>query len=141
MIKLNNVSLSYDKRVVLENLSLTLKDKSFIGIIGKNGSGKSSIIKLILGDKINYQGDLYIQSGLKISYVSQETSHLKGKLTDFIRGNNLDEPLFKSVLRRMDFEGVQFEKDLSRIYELFGKKCEQLHIMGGEPLTNKDITK
>ena len=45
MMEIKNISLSYDKRIVLEDISLTLKDKSFIGIIGKNGTGKSTLLK------------------------------------------------------------------------------------------------
>ena len=101
----------------------------------------------MLGDSINYQGDLHIQSGLKISYVSQETSHLSGKLNDFIKDNNIDEVLFKAILRKMDFEREQFEKYLDSYSEGQKKKvllaksiCEQANIyIWDEPLNYIDI--
>jgi alginate O-acetyltransferase complex protein AlgI len=52
-------------------------------------------------------------SQLKISYVSQDTSHLQGNLTDYAAGNEIDESLFKAILRKLDFSRVQFEKDIS----------------------------
>ena len=147
LVEAHNLEISYDDRTVVSNVNFYLEDGERVLLKGKNGSGKSSIIKLILGDKINYKGDLYIQSGLIISYVSQETSHLSGKLDDFIRDNKLDEHLFKSVLRRMDFEGSQFEKDISSYSEGQKKKillaksiAEQANIyIWDEPLNYIDI--
>ena len=147
LIEAHNLEISYDNRTVVSNVNFYLENGERVLLKGKNGSGKSSIIKLILGDKINYKGDLYIQSGLIISYVSQETSHLSGKLDDFIRDNKLDEHLFKSVLRRMDFEGSQFEKDISSYSEGQKKKillarsiAEQANIyIWDEPLNYIDI--
>ena len=62
MIEIKNVSLSYDKRVVLEDISLNLKDKSFIGIIGKNGTGKSTLLKSITGLLKPVKGDIFIDN-------------------------------------------------------------------------------
>ena len=56
---------------------------------------------------------MYVGSGLVISYVQQDTSHLKGMLSDFIEEHGIDETLFKSILRKMDFDRIQFEKDIS----------------------------
>lgn len=122
LIEAHNLSISYGDRIVTSNVNFFIEDGDRLQLKGKNGSGKSSIIKLILGQSISYQGDLHIQSGLKISYVSQETSFLKGKIDDFIKDNGLDELLFKSVLRRMDFEREQFEKDISSYSEGQKKK-------------------
>ncbi len=147
LIEAHNIEISYDNRVVVSNINFYLDDGDRLQLKGKNGSGKSSIIKLILGDNINYQGDLYIQSGLKISYVSQETSHLSGKLNNFIIENKIDEVLFKSVLRKMDFEREQFEKNIDSYSEGQKKKvllaksiCEQANLyIWDEPLNYIDI--
>ena len=147
LIEAHNIEISYDNRVVTSNISFYLEDGDRLQLKGKNGSGKSSIIKLILGNDITYHGELYIQSGLKISYVSQETSHLNGKLSDFIRDNKIDEALFKSVLRRMDFESGHFEKDISSYSEGQKKKIllarsisEQANLyIWDEPLNYIDI--
>ena len=147
LIEAHNLEISYGDRIVVSNINFSLVDGDRLQLKGKNGSGKSSIIKLILGDDIHYQGELYIQSGLKISYVSQETSFLNGKLSDFIKDNKIDEVMFKSVLRRMDFEGTQFEKDISSYSEGQKKKillarsiCEQANLyIWDEPLNYIDI--
>ena len=62
MIEIKNISLSYDKRVVLEDISLNLKDKSFIGIIGKNGTGKSTLLKSIVGLLRPVKGNVFIDN-------------------------------------------------------------------------------
>ncbi|MFO7710879.1 MAG: metal ABC transporter ATP-binding protein [Candidatus Woesearchaeota archaeon] len=49
MIELDNVSYSYDKHPVVKDVSLKIEDKDFLAIIGPNGGGKTTLIKLILG--------------------------------------------------------------------------------------------
>ena len=60
MIKIENVSLSYDKRTVLEDITLNLKEKSFIGIIGKNGTGKSTLLKSVVGLLKPVKGNIFV---------------------------------------------------------------------------------
>ena len=49
LIKLNNVTAGYDNGIVLRDVSITVSDQDFIGVIGPNGGGKTTLIKLILG--------------------------------------------------------------------------------------------
>ncbi len=62
---------------------------------------------------MNYTGVFREESQLKISYVSQDTSYLQGNLTDCASNNSIDESLFKTILRKLDFSREQFEKDMS----------------------------
>ena len=48
-IRLHQVSFRYGARPILENIDLELKDREFLGIVGPNGGGKSTLLKLILG--------------------------------------------------------------------------------------------
>ena len=147
LIEINNLSISYDNRKVLSDISFYLDDGERLQLKGKNGSGKSSIIKLILGEDIAYDGDIHIQSNLKISYVSQETSNLFGSLKEYIDTNRIDEPLFKAILRKMDFEREQFNKPIESFSEGQKKKvllaksiCEQANIyIWDEPLNYIDV--
>jgi lincosamide and streptogramin A transport system ATP-binding/permease protein len=147
LIEINKINIKYGDRIVVSNLSFYLEDGDRLQIKGKNGSGKSSIIKLILGEEISYTGDLYLQSNLKISYVSQETSHLSGTLSSYIKNKQLDETLFKTILRKMDFEREQFDKKIEEYSDGQKKKillatsiCEEANIyIWDEPLNYIDI--
>ncbi|MXQ55204.1 Lsa family ABC-F type ribosomal protection protein [Shimazuella alba] len=113
LAELENVSIYYSKMLACTDISFTIEQGERIALSGKNGSGKSSIIKLICGENIDYTGVFRKGSQLKISYVSQDTTNLQGNLTAYARNNGLDESLFKSILRKLDFSRVQFEKDIS----------------------------
>ena len=147
LIEMSNLSINYGERVVLSNLSFYIEDGDRLQIKGKNGSGKSSIIKLILGEDISYTGTFYKQSNLKISYVSQDTLNLSGYLSSYIRDKKLDETLFKAILRKMDFERDQFDKKIEEFSDGQIKKvllatsiCEQANIyIWDEPLNYIDI--
>lgn len=147
LIEMNNLSINYGDRTVVSNISFYLEDGDRIQLKGKNGSGKSSIIKLILGEDISYTGEFYKQSNLKISYVSQEISNLSGELSKYIQDKKLDETLFKAILRKMDFEREQFDKKIENYSDGQKKKillatsiCEQSNIyIWDEPLNYIDI--
>ena len=60
------------KKEVIKNLSLSFFYGAKIGVIGKNGTGKSSLLKIIAGIDREYQGELVIDKQIKIGYLSQE---------------------------------------------------------------------
>lgn len=113
LAQLEDISISYGSKTVCEHLSFTIEIGDRIALSGKNGSGKSSILKLICGEEMQYTGQFSRDNQLKISYVSQDTSHLQGSLTDYAISSGIDESLFKSILRKLDFSRLQFEKDIS----------------------------
>ena len=98
-------------------------------------------------DNITIRGHFKKVSNLKISYVSQDTSHLKGNLRNFAEQANIDESLFKAILRKLDFLRVQFEKDIADFSGGQKKKvliaeslCEQAHLyLWDEPLNFIDV--
>jgi len=147
LVELENVLIFYGDTMVCQDVGFTIEQGDRIALIGKNGSGKSSIIKLICGEDINYTGAFRKGSQLKISYVSQDTSHLQGKLTDYATNNEIDESLFKSILRKLDFSRVQFEKDMldfsggQKKKVLIAKSlCERAHLhIWDEPLNFIDV--
>ncbi|CQR55855.1 Lsa family ABC-F type ribosomal protection protein [Paenibacillus riograndensis] len=147
LAELEQVSIFYGEKQVCANVNFTIEQGERIALSGKNGSGKSSILKLICGEVIPYTGSFMKDSQLKISYVSQDTSHLQGSLADYIRDNGIDETLFKSILRKLDFSRNQFEKDLSTYSGGQKKKVliakslsEQVHLhIWDEPLNFIDV--
>lgn len=112
LVSFSDVSVIYDSTKVCEPVFFEIHQGERVVIDGKNGSGKSSLLKLLLNYPIEHTGTVAIGSGLIISYVPQDTSHLNGNLSKFAEKNNLDESLFKAILRKMDFERVQFGKNM-----------------------------
>lgn len=147
LISLENVSINYGENIVCENISFVIEKGDRISLSGKNGSGKSSIIKLICGEDISHNGTLRKGNTLKISYVSQDTSQLFGNLSDFARMQNIDESLFKAILRKLDFDRVQFDKNIEDFSGGQKKKvliakslCEKSHLLiWDEPLNFIDV--
>jgi zinc transport system ATP-binding protein len=79
MIEIENVSVSYGQIRALANLNLTIFEKDYLGIIGPNGGGKSTLLKAILDlvplteGKIVYNDTSRKNSNIKIGYVPQIT--------------------------------------------------------------------
>lgn len=136
----------------LGTVNFTIENGECVVLRGKNGCGKSSILKAViqaaekkdgidiaesitLTDRICYTGSITTAGGLKISYVPQDTSHLKGSLTAYAEKYQLDLTLFLMLLRKLDFGRKQFEKNLEDYSGGQKKKvliarslCEQAHL-------------
>ena len=144
---------------VVDHFNMKLGRGDRIVLQGNNGCGKSTLLKAILqaGDansglktvpeRLYMHGTLEAASGLLISYINQDTSYLKGSLENYIEGCQEEESLFKAVLRQLDFERVQFEKNLEEYSEgqkkkvlIAGSLLKQAHLyIWDEPLNYIDV--
>lgn len=122
LINVDNLSVSYGGRTILSNLSFTLNQGDRIALRGKNGSGKSTILKILADENKNYSGTVNIGSNLNISYIPQDTSFLKGSFSDFIITENINESIFRTLLAKLDMDSDDFSKNLEELSEGQKKK-------------------
>lgn len=147
LVQLEDLDIFYDDKLVCKNVSFSVNSGDKIAICGKNGTGKSTILKLILGEDITFEGLFKKNSNLKVSYVCQDATNLQGNLADYASQNNIDESLFKAILRKLDFTRIQFEKNMKDYSSGQKKKvliarslCEQAHLyIWDEPLNYIDV--
>ena len=64
MIEVKEVSFSYNgsKKQTLSNMNFKIEEGESVGIIGANGAGKSTMLKLLVGLELNYQGNIMIEN-------------------------------------------------------------------------------
>lgn len=147
LVYADKLSLFYGDKEVCGNISFELRQGERLAVTGRNGCGKSTLLKLICGENIRHEGCISVGSGLKISRVEQSTDGLCGDLRGYARQYDIDESLFKAILRKLGFERVQFEKDISEFSGGQKKKvliarslCERAHLyIWDEPLNFIDI--
>ncbi len=147
LILINKLQIKYNGLEIFNPISFDINNGDRVAIVGKNGSGKSSLLKLILGKQLQYNGQLKIANDLKISYVSQNTENLKGTLKHFAQNSKIDESIFKSMLVKMGFSKSNFDTNIQNLSEGQKKKVliaksisEQANIyVWDEPLNYIDI--
>lgn len=116
------LAIAYREKPIVEQVTFTIERGDRIAVTGKNGAGKSSLLKLLWGQDIPHTGVCEVQKDLKISYVSQSTEDLKGDLKTFARENQMEESIFKAMLSKLGVTASEFEKDISSYSEGQKKK-------------------
>jgi ATP-binding cassette ChvD family protein len=111
------VSKFYDKKPVLKDISLSYFYGAKIGVLGLNGSGKSSLLKILAGVDQEYNGETILSKGFTVGYLEQE-------------------PLVDSdkTVREIVEQGVQETVDLINEYEGISEKF-------AEPMSDEDMDK
>lgn len=147
LVSLEDISISYGDRTILSGIGFEIRTGDRIALTGRNGSGKSSLLKLICGEDISHAGTLWKGADLKVSFVSQDTSHLHGSIRDHCIQKDIDEALFRAILQKLGFEKAQFEKDIEDCSSgqkkkvlIAGSLCEKAHLhVWDEPLNFIDV--
>ncbi|MBS9784002.1 ATP-binding cassette domain-containing protein [Candidatus Gracilibacteria bacterium] len=105
-MQFKNVSLAYNKRNVLKNISLDIKPGEFVFLIGASGSGKTSLINSIIGSKKISQGEIIDDAGNNLSKMSAK------KMLQYRRKMGVIFQDFKLLSKKTVYENVAFAMEV-----------------------------
>jgi iron complex transport system ATP-binding protein len=124
-LRVSNLSIHYGSRLILDNLSFEIEEAGIFAILGKNGSGKSSILKTLNGE-IPYSGEIFVGEKDLKSYsarnLAQQVSYLPQKLELGINMTLRDLVWFGRIRFRKAFAGYsrEDESQVDSAMEKFG---------------------
>lgn len=127
MISINNLTVSFGGYNLLDDVSFHISESDKIGLVGKNGAGKSTIMKLICGMQSPTSGHIDKPNHLKIGYLPQIMEHNKGvtvmeeTMIAFRAISELEEELAsitRELSERTDYESEEYMSLATRVGEL-----------------------
>ncbi|MBX3043710.1 MAG: ABC-F family ATP-binding cassette domain-containing protein [Candidatus Kapabacteria bacterium] len=139
MLNIQNVTIQFAGRYLFDNVSFSVGENDRIGLIGRNGTGKSTMLKLIYGLESPESGKISIPNNYKLGYLPQEikTDSTKSifeeaesaldefkKLEDDINGYT------KELEERTDYESDEYMKIIERLTEA----SDVFHHLGGQSI-------
>jgi ATP-binding cassette subfamily F protein 3 len=133
IVTLSDIHVSFGPEVVLDKLNLRLHPSEKVGMVGANGSGKSTILKLIIGQVEPDMGKVVTQKALRIGYLSQETT--------FSGNHTIMEEMHAGVKHllklQQEIQAVSSEMEnlsgpeLKAMMKKYDRLCRQFEIAGG----------
>ncbi|MCX6826717.1 MAG: energy-dependent translational throttle protein EttA [candidate division Zixibacteria bacterium] len=133
VVEFKNVSKQFVNLFLFRDLTFNIPKSAIVGLVGPNGTGKTTLFKMIVGQEKSDEGEIKIGPSVKIAYVDQSRESLQGNtsLLDMISGG-LDEIVIgkrslpvRQYLARFGFKGPDQQK-LAR--ELSGGERNRLHL-------------
>lgn len=90
MLKFTDVTLQRGTKELFNNVNLTINPKTKVGITGANGTGKTSLFKLILGELHADTGDFFVSNKLIMAHVAQEIAESEESAIDFVMNGDVE---------------------------------------------------
>ena len=127
MISINNLTVAYGGFTLLNEINFHISESDKIGLVGKNGAGKSTILKLVCGLQSPTSGKVAVPNGVKIGYLPQIMEHYKGRsvideaMTAFADMFALEDELERISLElaeREDYESKEYQDLIIRMNEV-----------------------
>jgi len=123
VIEFNNVSVSYDRRTVLDDISFNLENGDFSYLIGQTGAGKSSFLRLIYRDLLPDNGKVHV-AGMEVNNLSDKrVPHLRRRLGIVFQDCQLlsDRTVYENVAFSMKVTGEKRSYIKKRVMEVLGR--------------------
>ncbi|WP_100752424.1 energy-dependent translational throttle protein EttA [Vibrio salilacus] len=133
VIEVNNLTKSFDGRVLIDNLSFSMPKGAIVGIIGANGAGKSTLFKILSGTEQPDAGTIEMGETVKLASVDQFRDSMDDSKTvfkeisedaDIIKINNFEIPA-RAYCSRFNFKGADQQKIIG---ELSGGERNRVHL-------------
>ena len=119
MLSLNNVTLRRGPRVLIRGLTLAVHSGWRVGVVGRNGTGKSSLLALIQGELAPDEGDVSIPRGTSIASVAQETPALAQPALEYVLDGDAELRDVERALARAEASGDA--AGIARAHERLGE--------------------
>ena len=127
MISINNLTVAYGGFTLLNEINFHISESDKIGLVGKNGAGKSTILKLVCGLQSPTSGKVAVPNGVKIGYLPQIMEHHKGRsvideaMTAFADMFALEDELERismELAQREDYESKEYQDLIIKMNEV-----------------------
>ncbi len=127
MISINSLTVAYGGFILLDDINFHISENDKIGLVGKNGAGKSTILKLICGLQTPTSGKIAMTSGTRIGYLPQIMEHHKGRsvideaMTAFSELFGMEDEIQKvteELSSRDDYESAGYQDLIIRLNDL-----------------------
>ena len=127
MISINSLTVAYGGFTLLNDISFHISEADKIGLVGKNGAGKSTILKLICGLQSPTRGQIAVPRDLKIGYLPQIMEHHRGRsvideaMTAFADIFAMEDELAdisNQLAERSDYESEAYQELIVRMNEI-----------------------
>ena len=159
LISLQDVSIGFGGPRLLDEINLQIESGEWVGLLGRNGMGKSTLLKLISGEILPHSGTIARQQNIQVAYLPQEVPQgLRGRVRDIVESGleavsiSLDDEhqwqrqhQVEKVLSRMDLDSEARFEVLSaglkrRVYLARGLVRNPDLLLLDEPTNHLDIT-
>ena len=127
MISINNLTVAYGGFTLLNDINFHISESDKIGLVGKNGAGKSTILKLICGIQNPTTGKIAVPNGVKVGYLPQIMEHHRGRsvideamtaFADMFAQEDELERITVELAERTDYESKEYQDLIIRMNEI-----------------------
>ncbi|MEQ8625707.1 MAG: ABC-F family ATP-binding cassette domain-containing protein [Vicingaceae bacterium] len=135
MVGVNNASLHFADRAIFNDISFIVNKQDRIGLVGKNGAGKSTILKALAGEQSLDKGNISFPTGLTVGYLPQDMDFISGRTvwaeteSSFSKSLALQQKIDRinvQLAEREDYESDSYMDLLNDLADL----NEKLNLMG-----------
>ena len=137
VLSCNNLNKSFGIDTILENVSFTVNEGDKVGIIGVNGTGKTTLFKILSGIYGYDSGDIYLGKGVEIGYLEQNTNfHSEGTIFEEVLEVFKDLIEMETYLRDLEVKIANESsnpnsKELEKIMNEYSNKLEKFSELNG----------
>ncbi len=113
LCSLTHADFSFGESPAVCDVSLTVERGERIALKGENGSGKSTVLKLLTGELTAQSGIVQVPGDLRISYLPQNVSGICGTVAGYAAAHGADPTLVMAILNKFDLRSELFSRDIS----------------------------
>ncbi len=140
MLSFEQLSVEFTGHTIFDNVTFLVNPKDKIALVGKNGAGKSTMLKLFAGIQKPTSGKIIIQNDTTIGYLPQEMRHTDGRtvleetelaFADIFKLQKLIDSLGEELAERTDYESDSYLNTIDKLTQ----ETEKLQMIGGADFT------
>lgn len=143
LMTLENISKSYSEKKLLENMSLGINDGEKIGLIGVNGTGKSTLLKIIAGAEESETGNITKNNGIRVEYLPQNPTYDENStvLEQVFNGTSEELKLLGEYQETLEKLNFNFTDELNKKLLSMHDKIDTLNLWDLESEAKSVLTK
>jgi len=134
MITLSHIQKQFGGKALFRDCSLQIGVRDRVGLIGPNGSGKTTVFRMIMGEESLDEGEALVAKGVKMGYLPQEVISFRGNtvLNEVLRSlTNITSLQDKMTILEEELSSIEDPKEQERLAKEYGKLQERYTLLGG----------